>query len=494
MKKSVTIQLIRESDTPLYIQLFWHLKRLIEEGVFDGNERLPSIRKMAGDLEVNNITVVNAYKLLEKEGLAYSRIGSGTYVCSGGHDRHDLERPGAVRNGVQIDGGGETHVKPGVINFASSTPDPELFPVEHFKMLINRVLDRDRGNAFGYHEIQGYQPLRQAVCEYLRSYSIEACVDNIQVISGAQQGIDVVSKALIDFGDCVFVESPTYRGAIEAFRSRGARIVDIPMEEDGIDLEELERKLPVYRPRLIYIIPNFQNPTGWSYSEYKKKKVLELIKGYNTYVVEDDFLSELGYTRRKFAPLKVMDREERVIYIKSFSKIFMPGLRLGFMVIPEGLWNRILSAKHVSDISTSGLLQRTFELYLRDNLWVRHVSYMKEIYSGRYEMFIKAVEKHFPRAVYYKDPEGGLHLWFKLPEGYFAGEFYNRCLKRNILITPGSLFHTSNTDDSHFRMSFAAVAPERIEQGVIAVAGVLKEYLAEEPFFPYRTDGYSPFV
>jgi len=494
MKRNVTIQFNRNSDIPLYLQLFWHLKRLIQEGVFEGDEKLPSIRKMAKELGVNNITVVNAYKQLEKEGMAYSRVGSGTYVSFVSSQPENIDTGLDENNNLKMMKREQLPVKPEVINFSSSTPTPELFPVEQFKTLINRVLDRDRGNAFGYHEIQGYQPLRQSICRYLESYSIETYVDSIQVISGAQQGIDVVSKALIDFGDCIFVESPTYRGAIEAFRSRGARIVEIPIEEDGIDLEELERKLVIYKPRFIYVIPNFQNPTGWSYSDDKKRKLLELIKGYNTFIVEDDFLSELGFSGKKNLPLKSLDRDEKVIYIKSFSKIFMPGLRLGFMAVPGGLWNKILSAKHASDISTSGLLQRTFDLYLRENLWAKHIAYMREIYRNRYKVFIKAVKEKFPSNIYYKNPEGGLHLWFKLPEGYFAGELYNRCLKEDVLITPGALFYAMNSEDIYFRMSFAAVYPEQIEKGVSIVAGILKDYLSEKPFFPYRTEGYSPFL
>lgn len=493
MKKSATIQLFRNSDTPLYIQLFWHLKRLIEEGVFEGNEKLSSIRKMARDLNINSVTVVNAYKLLEKEGLAYSRVGSGTYVSFTDNRQGKVNLIQTEKTGLKIKEE-QLFENSKIINFASSAPSPELFPVKHFKTLVNKVLDRDKGNAFGYHEIQGYQPLRQSICRYLEGYSIEAYVDSIQVISGAQQGIDIVSKALIDFGDCVFVESPTYRGAIEAFRSRGARIIEIPMKEDGIDMEEMERKLAVYKPRFIYVIPNFQNPTGWSYSDYKKKKILELVKKYNTFIIEDDFLSELSFIENRSLPLKTLDKEEKVIYIKSFSKIFMPGLRLGFMVVPGGLWNRVLSAKHASDIFTSGLLQRTFDLYLRDNLWTKHIEYMREIYRERYELFVKTVGENFPSTVYYKKPEGGLHLWFRMPEGYFGGELYNRCLKRDVLITPGSLFYAISTDNCNFRMSFAAVHPEQIEKGILIITEILKEYLKEESFFPYRTEGYSPFL
>lgn len=498
MKNIVTIQLQRGGSTPLYLQLTCHLKRLIEEGVLKDGERLPSIRDMARELGVNNITVVNAYKELEKEGLAYSRVGSGTYVAgSRGREQGQGDEFGGISdriNDLKSMESGQVPVKPQVINFASTTPAPELFPVQHFKLLINRVLDRDRGNAFGYHQIQGYTPLRQSICSYLENYSIDARVDTIQVISGAQQGIDVVSKALVDFGDCIFVESPTYRGAIEAFRTRGARIVGIPIQEDGIDLDELERKMAVYKPKFIYVMPNFQNPTGYSYSEEKKKKILEAIRGYNTFIVEDDFLSELSFAKERVLPLKALDSQDRVIYIKSFSKIFMPGLRLGFMVVPKPLCNRILAAKHISDISTSGLLQRTFDLYLREGLWVKHIEYMREIYRERYEVFTNAVEEMFPKGVNYKKPGGGLHMWFSLPEGYSASELYNLCLEKNVLITPGSLFFAENTSQRHFRMSFAGVHFRRIKEGVAVVGEVLKGYTQNPPAFQHGAEGFTPFL
>jgi DNA-binding transcriptional MocR family regulator len=493
VKKNVSIHLDSNLDTPLYIQLFWQLKTLIKEGVFQANEKLPPIRKLAGELGVNSITVVNAYKQLESEGLAYSKIGSGTYVSSINRE----ETPSIIyedTDDLRMMERGQISVKADTVNFASATPTPDLFPVENFKVLVNKVLDRDKGDAFGYHQVQGYQPLRQSICRYLESYSITASVDSIQVISGAQQGIDVVSKALVEYGDCVFVESPTYRGAIEAFKTRGARIVEIPIEEDGINLEELEQKIVAYSPKFIYVMPNFQNPTGYSYSLEKKQRMLEVAREYRTYIVEDDFLSELAFADRDFMPLKSLDGQEIVIYIKSFSKIFMPGLRLGFMVVPGRLWNKILSAKHTSDISTSGLIQRTFDLYLRENMWVKHIDYMKEKYRKRYETFISAVRSSFPGRVYYKDPGGGLHMWFRLPEGYQDEEVYTRCLKKGVLITPGSLFYAGSGDRRHFRMSFASVHSDRIESGVKIVGNILDEYLIEEMVLPKQVEEYSPFM
>jgi len=491
--KKLSIYLDDSIDTPLYIQLFLQLKNLIVEGVFRPNEKLPPIRKLAQQLRVNTITVVNAYKRLESEGLAYSIVGSGTYVASSTRQEQPLQ-PRDETEHLKMMEKGQIQVKEDTINFASTTPTPDLFPVDSFKALINRVLDRDKGEAFGYQQVQGYQPLRQSICDYLKNFSIDVLVDDIQVISGAQQGIDIVSKALIEYGDCVFVESPTYRGALEAFKSRGAKIVEIPMQEDGIDIETLKRSLATYNPKFIYIMPNFQNPTGYSYSHEKKLEILKIAREHNTFIVEDDFLSELSFTGGHSLPLKSLDRRQVVIYIKSFSKIFMPGLRLGFMAVPESLRGRVLAAKHTSDISTSGLIQRTFDLYLRENIWMEHINYMKDKYKKRYEIFLEAVRKSFPKSVRYKAPGGGLHMWFELPPGYSDQELYARCLKRGVLITPGSLFYSEGADTGHFRMSFAAVHSEKIETGVKIVGEVLHEYLGESTAPAIQIQEYSPFL
>lgn len=491
--KILSIYLDDRLPTPLYIQLFVQLKSLIAEGVLKPNEKLPPIRKLAQRLGINTITVVHAYKKLESEGLAYSVVGSGTYVASPSRYEPQLQRQEEDEH-LQMMEKGQVQVSKDAINFASTTPTPDLFPVDSFKILINKVLDRDKGQAFGYHQIQGYQPLRESICHYLEKFSIKVLTDDVHVISGAQQGIDIISKALIEYGDCVFVESPTYRGALEAFKSRGARIVEIPIQEDGIDLEKLEEMLSVYHPKFIYVMPYFQNPTGYSYSYSKKEQILQMARQHKTFIVEDDSLSELSFTKEQPLPLKAFDAYQVVIYIKSFSKIFMPGLRLGFMVVPQALRSRVISAKHTTDISTSGLIQRTFDLYLRENIWQEHIEYMRQKYKKRYETFLKAVKESFPVSVKYKAPGGGLHVWFELPPGYNDQEVYARCLKKGVLITPGSLFYHQAHDTRHFRLSFAAVNSEKIQAGVTTVGEILHQYMEQKGTSAPSSQEYSPLL
>ncbi|KXG77189.1 MocR-like pyridoxine biosynthesis transcription factor PdxR [Thermotalea metallivorans] len=463
----------------MYIQLFKSIKNMIEQGVLKANDKLPPIRQLADLLGVNNVTIVKAYDLLEEEGYVYKKIGSGTFVKPSGNYRYlnEQHKYPVDEDFRQMDRG-QIQIRNNMISFASATPTPDLFPVEDFKNLLIEVLDRDKGSAFGYQESQGYYPLRESLVSYLSAYGIFTHAENVQIISGAQQGIDVISKAFVQFGDSVIVESPTYTGAIATFKSRGAKIIDVPIFEDGMDMADLEGKILTHRPKLIYAMPNFQNPTGYSYSQQKKQKLLELASRYNVLIVEDDYLSELSFHGYESATLKSLDIQDMIIYVKSFSKIFMPGLRLGFLVIPQKLHHQILAAKHASDISTSGLNQRAFDLYLRKGIWKQHIHYMKNIYEERFEIMVHCLEKYMaPLGVSYTLPKGGLNFWLCLPEGYSSNDLYHECERNNILILPGSIFFTSQGESRYFRLSIAAVYPHEIDFGMKKLSEIMEKFL-----------------
>lgn len=461
----VPIQLDLSNNTPLYRQIAHALKEQIKQGQLSPETKLPPIRELAEQLGVNNSTVAAAYKELVADGYAYSKVGSGTFVRAASQ----IPRTGiAVVRQISVPEQG--------INFASSTPTPDVFPVQDFKNLINRVLDRDGGLAFAYQESQGYYPLRQSLADYLHSLGISTSPENVHVISGAQQGIDLVAKALVTPEDTVVVESPTYQGAIASFSSRGARIISVPIEDGGPNLELLANLFSKYKPRLFYTMPYYQNPTGYSYSAATLSELLKLLREYDVIAVEDDYLSELSFTGRDNRPLKTLDKEERVIYIKSFSKILMPGLRMGLLVAPAQYTSALIAAKQHSDISTSGLLQRTFDLYLRDNIWQKSLQHMKKVYHARYDTLVAAIKQHFPSQITVQFPDGGLHLWVKLPARISSLHLYEHCRVRDVLITPGTYFAPDN-HRQYFRLSFAAVHREQIERGITIVADVINRLL-----------------
>ncbi|AOT72685.1 PLP-dependent aminotransferase family protein [Geosporobacter ferrireducens] len=497
MKYYEQIQLSKQNEQHLYVQLFEAIKNFILEGLIVADEKLPPIRQLAEVLGVNNATVVKAYELLEKEGYIYKRIGSGTFVSpdirskmgSTAPDKFPLDEDLSLMNRGQI------QIQEHMISFASATPTPDLFPVDDFQDLLNEILNRDKGNAFGYQESQGYYPLRESLVAYMKQYEINTKPENIQIISGAQQGIDVIAKAFVNPGDVVIVEKPTYTGAIATFKSRGAKIIDIEIYKDGMDIEKLETVIQKHKPKLIYMMPNFQNPTGYSYSDGKKHKILELAYQYDLQIVEDDYLSDLSFYNTENITLKSIDQHDQVIYIKSFSKIFMPGLRLGFLVLPEKTYHRILAAKHASDISTSGLIQRAFDLYLRKGIWKRHIHFMEHIYKERFEIMDLAIRKHIlPYGVTYNPPLGGLSFWLCLNENFSTNQLYNIAAKKNILMVPGAVFFVGQKDSNCFRLSTAAVYPEQIEPGMIALSEAIREYIEKKESRKNSTSVYTPLL
>lgn len=481
-----TLKLDKSDKKPLYMQLYETIKSLIINGTLLPHSKLPSVREFAKILEVNSVTVVSCYKLLETDKYVYSKTGSGTYV--------DMIVPKAkaessVENIIsdEIYGGegdiittGQIKIGESTIDFASATPTPDLFPVEDFKQVLNHVLDRDKGNAFGYQDSQGYLPLRSSICKLLSTGGISVDEDEIQIISGAQQGIDIIAKALLVQGDYVVTESPTYTGAIAVFNSRGANIRDIQLDLDGMNLEILEYTLKKYKPKLIYTIPSFQNPTGITYSVEKRKALLLLAQKYNTYVIEDDYVSELDFEDKNIPSLKSLDKNNRVIFIKSFSKIFMPGLRFGFMIVPSNLREYVIKAKHTTDISTSGLIQRAFDLYIREGMWDKHFSLMYGIYKTRYSKTIEALDNNLPSFIKYHKPDGGLNIWLQFPYGYMINTLLNLCSSKDIVFAPGRIFYSSTSKLNNIRLSFAAVHSEQIGLSIEKLCDLISTFRSEE--------------
>lgn len=480
MFNSDEFNLEREESQFLYIQLYNYIRKKIESGKLSAHDKLPPIRELASKIGVNNVTVVNAYNLLEQDNYVYKKVGSGTYV----QDMYTKNNFESLLDDEVLDNNESnnfvTHTKDDhFYNFADTAPTPDLFPIDDFKMVLNEVLDRDKGMAFTYQQIEGYFPLRKSINSYINKQGIDCNVENIQIVSGAQQAIDILSKALVEYGDIVFTESPTYSGALAVFKSRGAKIIEVPIEHDGIDLKVLENKLRSFKPKFLYIMPNLQNPTGYTYSKEKKEKILELAIKNDFIVVEDDYISELGFSDLENYSLKSIDKEERVIYIKSFSKIFMPGIRLAFMIIPMTLYNDVASAKHTSDISTSGLIQRAFELYLKKGLWEKHIAYLKNIYNKKFNLMTQSLERHMPKEVTYHVPKGGLSFWFSIPPGYSADELQKRCIRDGILIVPGSIFYNNQKGREFFRLSIASIDEKNIDIGLKKLSSVIESYLKE---------------
>ncbi|OZV13878.1 GntR family transcriptional regulator [Tissierella sp. P1] len=477
----------KDIDTPLYIQLYENFKILIEENQLE-KEKLPSIRSLAKSLGVNNVTVVSAYKLLEKEGYVYSIKGSGTYIKK---LPISDDMPYLEEGDMELMVSGILPVSKDSINFASMSPTPDLFPIEEFKQALVEVLDRDGGQAFLYPEIIGYEPLRESISKFLmENYGTKVDKDQILITSGGQQGLDIISKTLINHGDCILVENPTYSGALSAFKSRGAKIIGIPMNEDGIDIDLLKSYAKRYSPKFLYMMTNYQSPTTYSYSDDKKKELLFLSKEHEFYIIEDDFLTDLSFDDNdKKSTLKSMDKHNQIIFIKSFSKIFMPGVRIGFITLPNKLFKEIIKAKHTTDVSSSGYLQRAFDLYLRKGYWKSHIEKIKRVYSEKYNIMTRELDKLNNYGISYVNPNGGLSIWLKLPKEIDVLELYKECTENNLAIVPGKVFFVDESIYSNYiRLSFGAINNDEIVEGL-----KILENIISKPFKD-KNNNYLPFI
>lgn len=482
----LNIFLNKELDIPLYIQVSEYIKGLIDDNKIE-DDKLPSIRQLAKILKVNNVTIVNAYKQLEQDGYVYSIKGSGTYIkkIPNTDDFSYLEE-----GDMELMVSGILPISQDSINFASVSPTPDVFPIKHFKQSLAQVLDRDGAHAFLYPEITGYEPLRESISSFLlENSSIKVNKDQILITSGGQQALDIISKTLINQGDCILVENPTYSGALSAFESRGAKIIGIPMLEDGIDIDLLKAYIRRYHPKFLYIMTNFQSPTTNSYSEEKKTELLSLAYEYGFYIIEDDFLTDLSFNKVIDFPLKSKDKYDNIIFIKSFSKIFMPGVRIGFITLPNKLFKDIIKAKHTTDISSSGFLQRAFDEYLRKGYWKDHIKMVRQVYKEKYDLFISELDKLRVYGIEFTPPNGGLSIWIKLPEDIDGLQLYKECIEYNLSIVPGKVFYTDNSLYSNYiRLSFGTVNKEEIREGIHILENILSKPKLN------KDNKYLPFI
>ncbi|EJO5346503.1 PLP-dependent aminotransferase family protein [Clostridium botulinum] len=465
--------IFQKNSIPKYLQLYKYIKNMIDKNKIKDNEKLPSIRKLAKVLSVNTVTIINAYKKLENDGYAIQKIGSGTYA-----KKKEVSRNLRKEYSDSIKSIDKKDFK-SYINFIGESACSDLFPVKSFKLILNEVLDRDGKDALVYQETLGFEGLRKHISEVFWKDKIEK--NHILIVSGAQQGIDIISKSIININDNVLIEKPTYSGALSVFKWRRANIYEVPMEDDGVNIKELEKIVKKNNIKCFYTMSYFQNPTGISCSLEKKKAILNLATIYDFYIIEDDYLSELIYDKNiQYTTFKSLDRNDRVIYIKSFSKIFLPGIRIGYVIAPKDLREQIQNCKINTDISTSSLMQRALDLYLIKGLWKEYINYLYEFYLPKYEFTKKAIKNILKDKVQWQSPGGGLHFYIKLKDNINMNsmELFNKCIKDKVLITPGVLFYKNPKDGlKYFRLGFSENTTEEIELGIKKINHVLENNL-----------------
>lgn len=486
------IPLDPQSATPLYQQLENYLRQQILSGALAAETRLPSTRQLAQALGISRITVNNAYATLESEGLLYSRGGSGTFVLphpllpvtgnaaavdqwplwqqrfASADEPSAAAQPPLLRHKVK-------HPQP--ISF-TGVGDPREYPIKALLRTMQDVLQRDGASALEYGTFdQGYAPLRTTITHVLASQGITVHPDQILITSGSQQALALVCQLLLKPGDAVLVESPTYNLALELFRTLGLQIVGIPVDAEGMAVEQVEPLLQQHHPKLIYTIPNFQNPTGACLSGARRRQLVALADRYQIPILEDDFVGDLRYEGRVQPALKTLDPGGRVIYIGTFAKMLMPGLRVGFLAAEGPVFQRLVNLKRVSDLTVSTLMQRTLDAYVNVGQYRRHVQRSCRLYRQRRDAIMAAIGRHLPPAVQVNPPQGGLFVWLRLPAGYSSSKLMPFAAETGVEFAPGTRFFPHPVEgESFLRLNFVKNAPAAIDEGIQLLANALALY------------------
>lgn len=371
--------------------------------------------------------------------------------------------------------------KPGIISFAGGAPDPNLFPCEELAEVASDVLRNQGQVALQYGVTEGYEPLRNWVKDRLTKQGIISDRDETIITSGGQQGIDLAAKSLINPGDAVVCEEPSFVGGLNAYRSYNAELYGVKNLSDGMDLDQLEELLKEHlNIKIVYTIATFQNPSGITMSLEKRKRLLELAEQYDFFIFEDNPYGELRFAGEDVPTIKSMDKEGRVVYLGSFSKILSPGMRLGFVSCDKDLMERMIICKQVQDVHTNVLSQMIAYEYVTRYSIDEHIKKLRKSYGEKCALMQECMDKYFPSCVTHTSPEGGIFLFCEMPEQYDSKEILEKAIEKGVAFVPGS---TTMIDDrakySTFRMNYSTATKEQIEYGIKVLGDVLKEVVGE---------------
>ncbi|SHK04619.1 aminotransferase-like domain-containing protein [Tepidibacter formicigenes] len=369
--------------------------------------------------------------------------------------------------------------KPEVISFAGGLPAPELFPVEEMKEVAIKVLEEGGKQALQYAATEGFIPLRKAIANRMNTkFNTDVTYENILITSGSQQGLDFSGKIFLNEGDVVLCESPSYLGALNAFKAYGPKFIEVPTDENGMIMEELEKILETTENvKMIYVIPDFQNPTGRTWPVERRKKFMEIINKYEIPVLEDNPYGELRFEGEILPSLKAMDEKGLVIFLGSFSKIFCPGFRIGWVAANKEILEKYIMIKQSADLQTSTVGQREVAKFMEIYDLDAHVEKIKDVYRKRRNLMLETMKAEFPEGLKYTYPEGGLFTWVELPSNIDAKDVMAKCLENNVAFVPGGSFFPNGGKDNTFRLNYSNMTEERIVDGVKRLAKVLKEFI-----------------
>ncbi|MBA3644509.1 MAG: PLP-dependent aminotransferase family protein [Chloroflexia bacterium] len=480
------LQIDRRDAAPLYRQIAAGVRHRIVDGTLPLGNRLPPERRLAAALGVDRTTVVAAYRELAAEGLVRAHVGRGTTVSA--PRTSDPARPVPVQplawehsftRGTDedpiLDELAALSARPEVISFASGIPAPEYYPTAEIRQLLDEALGAGGKGLLQYCPVEGFAPLREAIAARMTARGGTVTPEQVLVCSGSQQGLYLLARALLEPGELVGVEAPTYYGALQVFRAVGARIVTIPADRDGPDPERLDHLLAHRAIKLLYLLPTFQNPTGATLSLERRQRILAVTRRHQVPVVEDDPYGELRYEGTSLPTLAELDPGTgSVVYLSTFSKALFPGFRLGWIMAPPVVIARLAWMKALVDLDSNPLAQWAVASYLERGWLDRHLNRVRQIYPERRNVLVAALAREAGRSLAWEVPEGGFYLWARLAGGVRAREVLAEALGRGVAFVPGDIYHADGGGRDALRLAFSGLPPEQLTEGANRLAEAIR--------------------
>ena len=495
----------RRSTVPMYRQLAAELREQIVSGAMAEGYRLPPERELASHLAVNRTTVLQAYQQLKDEGLIASKVGKGTFVLPLQHTetaripvvRHkpidEEPKPSVVRPPWSVlfsdysnrftyhDIASAERAQRGdtIIDFATGSPNPADIPDDLLRSVSIEAFESREFDGQPESPIEGFDELRALLAEHMSTRGVQCDVRNVMVLSGSEQGIDLIVRAFVNPGDCVLVEQSTFFPALQTFRSADARIIGVPVDEHGMRTDLLEGYCARFRPKLIYTVPTFQNPTGTTLPPERRSELIDVARRYQCLIVEDDAYGDLWYGGKSSdshrpIPLKGMENAGYVMYLSTFSKTVTSGLRTGWIVADPHVINRLAALRRMVDQHTSTSSQRICLELLKEGRIAEHIQTLTDSYRRRRDNAIAALQRFAPDGVRWTVPAGGYYIWLSLTEGVRSLDVLESCRSQGVTFMPGSVFDVDEMDDSHIRLNFVRPDAADITDGIRVICEALE--------------------
>jgi DNA-binding transcriptional MocR family regulator len=476
------ITIDRGGPQPLYAQLAQDIQRRIRSGALPPGARLPTVRELASQLGVTRLTVHSAYSELQAGGWVEATVGRGTFVATQDEPAammvepgRDLSPPSILNDMLRL------ARLPGMRSLAMADAAPDLYPMRDFGRAIEEALASGPA-ILGYTASQGDPLLRTVIAELLRERGISSGPDEIVITSGVTQGMSLLAHTLARPGDTALVEQPTYLGLLNILAVQGIRAIGAPMDDEGLIVDALEPLILEHRPRFIYTIPVFQNPSGVCLSSPRRAALLELAARHRIPVIEDDIYYQLAYEQPAPPALRADDRAGMVITLGSFSKSVLPGARVGYLVAAPALVARLTVAKQADDLCSPPLLQRAVALFIQHGWMAAHLRRVLPRYRARRDALMTAMAQHFPSGLRWTTPRGGFCSWVTLPPNASTADLYFAAVERGVAFAPGDVFFAGPPPRPYIRLSFSSLSPELIGEATQILGQVLGTHLTRRSF------------